>query len=261
MRAKPVLTTELRAKLAVLTGLLAWAGVAGAATGVLDPDKLPPVSWPTLASSGAQAKDFVPKGWVLEKQVSGDLNADGKPDLALVIRQNAASLRLLPYDDAPKSATRIDTNPRIVLVALADGAGGYKLAGSSKALIPRHDNPSMEDPFQDLQMRRGSFTVSLLIFMNAGGWETTGSSFTFRHEGGCVRLIGFDQTTTHRATLKSTSISANLLSGKMKTSEDDPEAEDGKRRRAKPKEQWQELKQREPICLEHLGNGLEFSLR
>jgi hypothetical protein len=68
--------------------------VAACAEG--DDLKIPPVSVPRLAPSGANAEAFAPKGWVVEAKATGDLNGDGKPDLAFVLhdtdKRNPGSL-------------------------------------------------------------------------------------------------------------------------------------------------------------------------
>ena len=44
----------------------------------------PPVTYPDLAETGDDAASFVPTGWVLEKEIRGELNKDGADDLVMV---------------------------------------------------------------------------------------------------------------------------------------------------------------------------------
>jgi hypothetical protein len=47
---------------------------------------LPPVIYPPLPAEAATARGFVPKGWRIEARAGGDLDGDGRADLALVLR-------------------------------------------------------------------------------------------------------------------------------------------------------------------------------
>ena len=49
--------------------------------------RIPPVDYPVLPASATSAAGFVPAGWRIEQQLSGDLNGDRRDDLVLVLRQ------------------------------------------------------------------------------------------------------------------------------------------------------------------------------
>jgi hypothetical protein len=51
---------------------------------------IPPVDYPTLPATAADADGFVPRGWRIEQRLDGDLNADRRADLVLVLRQQRA---------------------------------------------------------------------------------------------------------------------------------------------------------------------------
>lgn len=109
--------------------------MVGSAT-VAQADDLPPVTYPTIPATAASVNDFVPKGWTIEKQVSGELSGKGLKDIALVIRDQD------PHNVTKIDDSELDTNPRILVVALADPQGGYRLAASNHSLISRLDIPA-----------------------------------------------------------------------------------------------------------------------
>src|SRR5688572_4327878 len=104
--------------------LLLAAGIVlplGAAAQDLE---IPEAVYPALPRQAASAEGFVPAGWALESQVSGDLNGDGIADLALVLHeQNPANS--VSHDALGEKP--LDTNPRILAVAFGDPSGGYVL--------------------------------------------------------------------------------------------------------------------------------------
>ena len=129
--------------------MLRFASIAGlavlfatAASAQVAPD----VIYPAVARSATSAQGFVPAGWVLEQEVSGDLNGDGRADLALVLHMNNPA-NVVALGDGSDADT-FDSNPRILAVALAQGSG-YRLLVANHALIPRVDNYARTDPLDD----------------------------------------------------------------------------------------------------------------
>lgn len=170
---------------------------------------IPPAHYPVPPATASNAATFVPPGWTIEQEATGDLNRDGKPDLALVLKENAAANILANNGLGPD---RIDTNPRILLVAVRDG-DIYRLAKANHSLVPRHLEPTLSDPFEEggIAIKRGALAVSLHYFANAGGWDAGPSQFTFRLVGGDLKLIGFDRFNVKRNTMDETSLSVNFL--------------------------------------------------
>lgn len=104
--------------------------------------ELPQVRYPTLTPIASDAQGFLPYGWRLESQQTGDLNGDGLPDLALALQQQ--DLRDV-VSDGVICGESVDTNPRILAVALAQRRGGYRLMAQNHTLIPRYDNACAEE--------------------------------------------------------------------------------------------------------------------
>ena len=96
--------------------------ISSAAVADEDGPVVPPVTYPALARHASTAEAFVPAGWRIESQKSGDLNGDGRSDVVLVLRDadphNVVDAR---ERGGPQN---YDTNPRIIVVAFAAAAGG-----------------------------------------------------------------------------------------------------------------------------------------
>ena len=214
-------------------------------------DGIPDVVYPVLPASGAAAEAFVPPGWRLEYRADGDLNKDGKPDAVLVLRDDDPANII---DNDGLGPDRFDTNPRMLVVLFAQSSG-YSVALEDHTLIPRADNPVMDDYLEGeeaVQVRRGAFTVGLHSWASAGTWYTSGTTFTFRHQNGCFRLIGYDSTEAHRASGETTDTSVNYVTGKATVeygnfSSDDP-AENVVAR----------VKSKTLPCLQDIGSGFDF---
>ncbi len=198
-------------RLLAAVSFLAGLGISSALAQEGEP---PPVSYPTLATQGADAKAFVPEGWKLESEIKGDLDKDGTEDLALVLRMADPANVIKAYEG---SDTMFDTNPRMLAVALGQ-EGGYRLAFENHTLIPRNVNSSQDDPLSEtggVTIENGTLKVTLYLFMSAGGWDMGNTSFRFRIEKEKLRLIGYDSYNVHRASGKIDEVSINLLTGKV----------------------------------------------
>jgi hypothetical protein len=211
-----------------------------AAAGAQDYER--PVTYPAIPAVAQGAAGFVPKGWLLESEKEGDLNKDGAPDLLLVLRMND------PKNVVKDEYRELDTNPRMLVAAFADKAKKtYSLALADHTLITRHTNPNMDPPFDEgAAIVNGTLQVSLGLFMNAGGWYTSNIKFTFRHQDGCFKLIGYDSRVLKRNTGETQSVSINYLTKKALLGGDRGET-------------WETLKKPGLICLGEVGDGLDFA--
>ena len=193
---------------------------------------------------------FVPDGWTLYDKVDGDLNGDGRGDSVLVIRRNdpAGVIRNTEGLGMPV----YDSNPRTLLVILADEFGQYHLAGRNDAIIPDHDAPTISDPYESIAIEDGKLYLDLTFFANAGSWTTFNRQFQFRWNGEAMALIGFDMTEVHRGSGEMQQTSVNYLTGKRQDGAGSIEDSETDWR-------WSDLPANYRPVLEQIGNGFEFA--
>ncbi|MEZ0171594.1 hypothetical protein [Microvirga sp. TS319] len=215
---------------------------------------VPEVTYPSLPKQAASAEGFVPQGWRIEARASGDLDRDGIDDLAFLLRQDDPKNVL---ENTGLGENPFDTNPRILAVAFRSGpSGDYVLGLENHTLIPRRGDPVQEDPFGEdnggIAVERGVLAVTLHLFMTAGGWDMFTATHKFQYRNGRFELIGFDRFNTHRASGRTTDISANYLTRKVRT------AVGHISRDVPTRATWRTLPRRAPLTLDAIGDGLTF---
>lgn len=240
---------SLTITLATVAGL-AFCAPAGAA-GDDDDLRIPEVVYPRLPDQAETAQGFVPAGWALEKEASGDLNRDGVPDLVLVLRdQSPASI----IKHSTIGTNPLNTNPRILAVAFGrKPPAGFTLAMQDHTLIPRHTAPNIDDPLQegDVSISRGTLRVKLGFFASSGSWTMSMTTFTFRHQNGQFELIGYDRFETARNSGVTSDVSINYMTRKVKIATGSIE-NDAKKVR------WITLPRRPLLTIDKIGDGLDF---
>ena len=208
-----------------------------------------------LPASGVAAEvspfsAWVSKGWVLEKSINGDLDADGVDDAVLVLQQN--DRRKLKHNEG-LGASELNTNPRRLLVLLKSADGYRKVADNARFLPPQNDEdaPCLEDPLEEggVTVSRGLLRIDLHYWLSCGSWGVSHSSFLFRLEGGRLRLIGLDGYEFMRNSGDRSESSINFLTGKKKITTglsqfDEPTT---------PKVKWEKFPARKPIYLDQMG--------
>jgi hypothetical protein len=126
----------------------------------------------TLAAFVPAHYDTLPGG-----RATGDLNHDGRPDVALVLSPKAESLD--DYDD--------ETMPGRVLLILFGTAQGYKLATqANRVMLSKNGGGQYGDPFAGLSIRKGVLTVN---HYGGSSWRWSVVS-KFRYQQGNFFLIG-----------------------------------------------------------------------
>jgi hypothetical protein len=210
---------------------------------------LPKTSYPTLVKRAPAPEGFVPPGWALESSATGDLNADGRPDKALVLRQTDPKNII---ENKGLGVDKLNTNPRVLVLLFADAAGaGYTLAAEERALIPRHESPTADDPLEKVFISKGNLYVQVKFWASAGSWSMSNAAFTLRYQDSCFRMIGYDSQYRHRGNGQNETRSVNYFTGKMSRitvgGENDAQ-----------KTLWSTLKSSRKICLGDIGDGLAF---
>lgn len=132
---------------------------------------------PKLPSMGRTEAAFIPAGYEVldEGRVVGDLNQDGRPDIALALRATA------------ETASDGEEYPERLLVLLFATPAGYRLAAqSNKIVLCKECGGIYGDPFAGLTIFKGVLSVD-----HYGGsswrWSLT---HKFRYQQGAFYLIG-----------------------------------------------------------------------
>jgi hypothetical protein len=204
---------------------------------------------PKILSMAASAAGFAPPGWTVEHAVRGDLDRDGKPDLVVVLK--GVDPRCIVRTE--NAAGTMDTNPRLLLVAFARKPG-FALAGANAKVIPRIDDPYMDDPFNAdaLVIRNGALRLGLTFWRSMGGWTTYTSTLSFRWDGRRFALIGYDRETLKRNSGETETISVNFVTGRAKrtTGSMEDDVADSTR--------WKRLPAQKAPDLASIGDGLAY---
>ncbi len=217
--------------------------------------ELPDVVYPDIVEQAATLAAFVPPGWRLEYDQRGFLDGDEREDALLILRMDQPGNIV---DDPVAGPASFDTNPRMLVAALATAEGGWRRVMADHALVPRPQTPMMMDFLGDdvagaVRIRRNrTWTLGLHSWASAGSWSSRNVTYTFRLQGDCMRLVGYDGMDVHRGSGDINQTSVNYLTGRAWTqlghiSEDDS----GPRR-------WTRLATRERICINDIGHGLSF---
>ena len=174
------------------------AAFAQEEAGVLDPSRVP--------AEGQTTKQFVPSGWKIEEQVTGDLNGDSLPDFAL---------KLVEHKVEKNSEGDPTERGRALVIVLANADGKLKRAGVAEALLQCTRCGGafygvVEAP-ADVKIEKGTVVVN----QEHGSRELSNITFRFRYDAGTQRfiLIGFDYATADRLTANTVTESINYLTG------------------------------------------------
>lgn len=203
----------------------------------------------SIAQTAFRPIEFVPDGWKLYDKTDGDLDGDGRTDAALVIQRNDPAGVVRNPDGLGHDL--YDSNPRILLVTIMDELGQYQLVGRDDAIIPDHDSPTIEDPYETMSIEDGKLNLDIRFFASAGSWIMTNRNFQFRWDGKAMALIGFDMARTHRASGEMRQTSVNYLSGRRQDSLGNIED-------SGPEWQWSDLPITRRPKLGDIGNGFDF---
>ena len=201
---------------------------------------------PQLPARIADAKAAVPAGWTQELAARGDLNGDGRPDLALVLRgDDPASI----HTDA--NGVHFNENPRLLAVYFAQSKDGFRLAMQDHQLIPVKEQTD-DDPIDGIAaggvtIEHDTLRVTLGSFAEAVG----STAFTFRWQKDRFVLIGYDSNFTRRTDNTVTTDSYNYLTARWKHTvkqvTDDT-----------PKVTWTDLPHHRLEALSEVGDGSDF---
>ena len=157
---------------------------------------------------GRDAAALTPGNWALLAQAHGDLGGDGISDIALVAEARE------PSGYAMQRARRL------ILADFRRELAEFCVTFTDDAFIAAAGGEFMEEPFgpEGLLIDRGSLLLSFGVFMSAGSWDQRGITYRFRRTSAGMRLIGYDLIAFSRATHAKSTLSLNLLTGKLQES-------------------------------------------
>lgn len=183
---------------------------------------------PKLRTSAPQINDFVPPGWIVLHSAHGDLNGDSLTDTVLVVKGNKAKFK---QKNNNMGVDIFDTNLRLMLVLFKERSGNvYKLAESNDNMVRGADFPTMDEPLDGVSIKRGVLNVNRQLFLNAGGWGASKTTYRFKWIGNRFVLIGADKHELQRNTGEESYYSYNFLTRKMNESHGNMGDINGKRK-------------------------------
>lgn len=234
---------------AVVTVLLSLCCAGGLA--MAEPT-IPAVSYPALVKHAQSIEGFLPWEWRMELKVSGDLNGDGRDDVALVLRAiDARNIIDMRGHGGPEN---YDTNPRILMVAFANAAGGYDLALENHTLIARTTEPSAQDPLDPNGVQEGGVEIkngTLQATLGYFGGNMGHITYTFRSEKGGFKLIGYDRIDVERFKGTTDQVSVNYVTRRMSHGV-------GKISDDADKVTWTKLPLKPLLTMQQVGDGMNF---
>jgi len=164
-----------------------------------------PAAKPPIPERADAPPRFVPEGWRMETQLEADFDADGKNDIAMVVRND---------------------DERWLLVALGEGKGLHRIGLGELDPYPLGD--------ASLEAKKGV----LLITDLTGGTTAIQSTYRYRYEAatGRMQLIGDDAELYSRTNAHGgISVSTNRLTGVRISQTSEPDEKLGAYRFGKEK--------------------------
>lgn len=164
---------------------------------ILDPRLVP--------LEASRIEEFAPRGWKIHLQASGDLNGDGRPDVALILFDKS-------LDDAPQMSSE-NPQPSLVIALATEDGRWHRAAINSKLIV------SDDSGFAPLRLQINKGVVILrqelqsTISANTLDYAYT---YRFRYDSAADRflLIGEDNANTHRGAVEDgIRVTDNYLTG------------------------------------------------
>lgn len=161
--------------------------------------------YPKLRETGAKINDFVPQGWEIIQEKTGDLNGDKLVDTVLVLKGTDPKFiskseplvgEAVTDEKTGERKFIMDSNPRILAVLLK-GKNGYKLAAQNDSIIPFLDFPSGET-IRSINIENGDLNIELMFMERRHGYVYTEKSYTFRFAKSAIILVSAKRIDTNR---------------------------------------------------------------
>jgi hypothetical protein len=147
-----------------------------------------------------------------------------------------------------------DTNPRILMVAFANAAGGFDLELENHTLIARTTEPSVQDPLDPNGVQEGGVAIkngTLQVTLGYFGGNMGHLTYTFRFQADRFALIGYDSVDVERSSGTIAQVSVNYATRRMEHSVGKISDDTNKVIRTT-------LPRKPLLTMQQVGDGLEF---
>lgn len=177
---------------------------------------VPSPQTPAPATQGIDA--LVPTGWKIVQKAEGDLNNDGRSDVALII-ENTDPANIKANDGL--GVPSLNLNPRHLIVAFQNKDKAYDVQTTQKQFIPSAnsaESPCLQDPLAEaepMNIKNGTLRINMRYWLSCGSYFVSEDRFVFRYNGSNFNLIGYDSSSFSRASGEIKEQSRNYSTGKM----------------------------------------------
>jgi hypothetical protein len=194
-----------------------------------------------LASSADPFSKWTLKGWKRVALATGDLNADGIDDAAIVLDKLPPQLK----------SNRLSLRRMLVLLGSADG---FKKILSRDNLLPsaQQDNePCWIDPLLEADALVISDSTLMLAFRystSCGSYDVSNERFNFQLEGERLKLAAYELYVASRNSGEIEEIKVDLLQGTLRKTYGENLFDESQKARVR----WDQLGPQQPLYLDEM---------
>ncbi len=208
---------------------------------------------------GASYRDFVPNGWKVLATAKGDLNKDGKADIVLFLEE-VDKVNFITNEEL--GANILNLNPRMIVIAFAENNRYRRVLQTDRFLPSENDEGArcLADPLGEMEnsgltIEKGLLKINMQFWYSCGSWSVTNATYTFRWQSNKFELIGFDNSSFHRASGEQSSTSYNFSTGKKEIISGGNQFDD---KLDKPKTTWGKIKTKKRYNLANMSHADVF---
>lgn len=168
-----------------------------------------------LLEKSSAIENLIPNNWKVLSIAHGDLNNDGKTDVAFIIENtNAKNIQL---NESNIGRPTININPRVLGIYFRNKKGELVKKLQSNDFVILQDSPTMDEPFDGMKIHEnGVLKIDFKFWYSAGSWSMSNHSYTFKFKKQQFQLIGYESSERHRGTGETIDCNIDFLTGKMK---------------------------------------------